>query len=226
MVLNCIKLIFNWFLDLIFPIFCVVCDKYGDFLCADCFEKLNVKPKFISSRSLVKKKRVSQSFSRYIAAVWWFWDYRDERIKKIIQEYKFSQIKGLAPYFAKIFRRFFQDLKNIEIVPVAPNKNRMKARGFDHIHEILPQNRCSVFVRLERIKNTAIQSLAQDKKERLKNLKNAFVAKVSPGADKSKIIYLVDDILSSGATALSVAKTLRQVGYKKIYLIVLAYRKI
>jgi len=80
-------------------------------------------------------------------------------------------------------------------------------------------------VRIFRVKKTFPQVAMQTKNERWKNLKDVFSAEVSGKISPQAPIILIDDIFTSGATATYVAKALSRLGYKKIFLLVLAMQE-
>lgn len=223
-----IKIVINWLLDLLFPKFCVICGEYGDFLCEKCLGKLPQEAKYISSRVLYKKKRAPKIFANHIQGVWYFWNYRDARVKKVIHSYKFGLLKSLADQMATLVGQFLKQAKKMtgaEAVLIPPDKGRKRMRGFDHIAEMVEEKLVSPSVRIFRVKKTFPQVAMQTKNERWKNLKDVFSAEVSGKISPQAPIILIDDIFTSGATATYVAKALARLGYKKIFLLVLAMQE-
>lgn len=215
-------------IELIFPCRCVLCQRSGGWLCQFCLAKLGTKPKFISSKVLYRHRQVPKRFFPAIAGVWYFWDYGEPAVKKIIQSYKFGQIKDLSLVFKQMLGDFFKDFSGVEVVALPPDKKRLRMRGFDHIKEMVPPKLLSKKIYLTRIKSTPTQSLTSGFRERWQNVKGIFQARGQGGrgpstslrTTRSRVVFLVDDILTTGATAASAAEALRPYT-KKIYLIVL-----
>ena len=99
------------------------------------------------------------------------------------------------------------------LVPVPLHRNRLRHRGFNQALEVgrlisktleinLARNHCI------RLRDTPAQQQL-DLNERKRNLNNAFWA--SP-AVKGKQIAIIDDVVTTGTTANSVAKALLRVG--------------
>lgn len=221
-------MILCWLLDLLFPKFCVICGEYGDFLCEKCLGKLPKEAKYISSITLYKKKRVPKIFTNHIQGVWYFWDYREARVKKVIHSYKFELLKSLAEQMATPVGQFLKQAKKItgaEAVLIPPDRGRKRMRGFDHIAEIVEEKLVSPSVRIFRVKKTFPQVAMQTKNERWKNLQDVFSAEILSKVSPRTPIILIDDILTSGATATYAAKALSRLGYKKIFLFVLALQE-
>jgi len=102
------------------------------------------------------------------------------------------------------------------VVPVPLHHDRLRQRGYNQSREIAKY--CAQHLQLPLINNllernraTAQQSQLS-RSEREKNLKGAFRV-LGKGPDS---ILLVDDVMTSGATLMEMAKTLRQSGTKEI----------
>ncbi len=223
-----IGVISNFFLDLLFPKFCVLCGNYGDYLCGKCLGQLPQEAKYISSNVLYKKKRVPKIFANHIKGVWYFWDYCDVRVKKVIHSYKFSLLKSLGEQISAPVNHFLaqaEKMTKARVALIPPDNGRKRQRGFDHIAGIVDQKLVSPSVRIFRVKKTFPQVAMQTKSERWQNLKDVFSAEVSHSFSSKTPIILVDDILTSGATATFAAKTLTRLGYRNIFLLVLAMQE-
>ena len=108
------------------------------------------------------------------------------------------------------------------LVPVPLGRQRQLERGYNQSYllamlagrmRILPAGECLV-----RTRETKRQSGLRSIRERQQNLRGAFALK--PGADISgRRILLVDDVRTSGATALACAEVLRRGGAADVQLL-------
>jgi ComF family protein len=112
------------------------------------------------------------------------------------------------------------------IVPVPLSKARFIERGFNQAELIakllaqktkMPMDTSS----LVRLKHTQRHRPGMDKTARQRLVKEAF-AVVSSEKIKGKTIILIDDVLTSGATASNCAKVLKENGALKVYVLTLA----
>lgn len=103
------------------------------------------------------------------------------------------------------------------IIPIPLHRKRLQLRGYNQSYEIA--SHCSDQLNLplldsacERIINTPPQS-GLDAKTRQRNLKSAFRCCV---ADDIKSVAIVDDVMTTGATATALTNSLIQAGVKEI----------
>lgn len=158
-------------------------------------------------------------------------------LHKLIYAYKYNRIKELAEPLGKILSFSaqnlikyynFEDYDNIILIPVPLHYRRLKWRGFNQAellaNEIGKQLKIPVNnMILRRAKNTKPQMGIENKKERGKNIKNAFEqTPFSKENIKDKIVILVDDISTTGFTLFECASIIKSLKPKKILGLVLA----
>lgn len=155
------------------------------------------------------------------------WLYKDENVKKIIEEIKFGFNK-------EVISEMLEDLP-LEwgmvfdlIVPVPLFRYRENWRGFNQAEEIgmVVAKKMNMSQRkvLLRIKNTRQQARIDDKKERRKNVEGAFVVREGEREFlKGKRVLLVDDVFTSGASMKECAKELKKQGVEMVWGLVLAH---
>ena len=112
------------------------------------------------------------------------------------------------------------------IIPVPLSKKRYLERGFNQagiLAEILSKDtKITVDEKsLTRKIHTPMHRAAMDKKAREMTVKNAFEVRRA-GLIKNKIILLVDDVFTSGATVSSCAGVLKKEGAGKVYVLTIA----
>lgn len=150
-------------------------------------------------------------------------------ISKLMNHLKHQQdicaISSLATIFSDAYLHSVR-IKPDLIIPIPLSQKRYFQRGFNQSNEIskIVSRRLGIKNEhqiLSRIKDTAPQQ-GLKRKDRLKNLDGCF--QIKPLSSnflkrelKGKIVALLDDVVTTGATMECAAKVLKQYGVKKIY---------
>jgi ComF family protein len=151
-------------------------------------------------------------------------------LKEAIHQFKFNQKIGLGKYLAQsIITHLPQDVDIIKyhaILPVPLHKIRQRQRGYNQstvlAKSISQHFQLPLLVKnLIRIRPTDSQAKLKGRKERQKNVKNAFRV-VNPISLKDKHIILVDDVFTTGATVNECSKTLKKAGVKSVLVVTLS----
>lgn len=149
---------------------------------------------------------------------------------QLVQSFKFHNKTALRKTFRRIAETFLTryplKLETFDLImPVPLTSTRLRERGYNQagllageISEIL-KIPC-VTNQLERVKHSSRQSQLGEK-ERWTNIQGAFRIKNSL-LIKNRNILLVDDLLTTGATASETARTLKGAGAVKIGVITLS----
>ncbi len=150
-------------------------------------------------------------------------------LKEAIHSYKFSAIRRLAPPLADLV--LSMGLPPVDAVAAVPlTKSRLLERGFNQsmliAREIARRTGARLLPHaLEKVKDTPAQA-GLNRKERILNLKGAFICGAK---DKNSVsgrtVLLVDDVITTGATARECAKTLVRAGAGEVYVAALARTK-
>lgn len=224
------------FIDLILPPSCIACKREGFFICANCRKDIFVNTYFICPACqrrdvygrLDKECRKKTGLTRFLGAPLL---YDDERVRKIIHAFKYQRVKALAEPLAEILIEFlgcsnFTPRSKVLLVsiPMIPFKER--ERGFNQAAEIVKVLAKHYILEvntklLQKIKNTSNQADVKNKDDRIKNIKGAFACK-NPEFARGKIIILVDDVYTSGATMRDCARALRAGGAREVWGITVA----
>lgn len=132
----------------------------------------------------------------------------------------------LKDYFADILCEKLKDFPETDCIVYVPmTKKAKRKRGYNQTYLLAKELSARTAIPL--LKNALIktkETSAQkglSRKERAENLKGAF--KVADRKSvKGKIVLLVDDILTTGATADELARIMLSAGAKKVYLATVA----
>lgn len=227
------KSVYSGVLDLIYPPFCLVCEKPGEhFLCADCIEQIDtIEPPCCRKCGLPTdhlycpecELREFAFESARSAGVF------DGVLRNAIHEFKFRFHLGLADPLSELMVRCFPNTylagKADIVVPVPIHHSRLVERGFNQAIELsrrfckrvsLPMETSALY----RVKRTKHQvNLPYD--QRATNIEGAFAVK-DAGKIAGKRVLLIDDVFTTGATLNEAAKVLREAGASAIYAYTLA----
>jgi len=228
--------LFEGFIDLVFPRNCVLCRSYApatdkDPLCPACQAKIPYNhPPFCArcSRHLknFSKEGLCPDCQKRIPdfdLAWGFTLY-DPPLPQLIQDFKFRNKTALRKTFSTISQTFLARyrlrLRGYDgLIPMPLTPVRLRERGYNQallLAESLSQVTgipCLTDI-LSREKNAPQQSTLGEK-ERWTNVKGAFKIN-SRSSVKDKEYIVVDDLLTTGATASEVAKTLKKAGAARV----------
>ena len=148
-------------------------------------------------------------------------------VRELVHRYKYDKEFSLSRTLGFFLSELLQESgwQADVIVPVPLHKNRLKSRGFNQAtllgdylscHHGIP---CMDDLLIRRI-DTKTQT-GFNRWERAENLRNAF-AVVQPDPIRGKNILLIDDVYTTGATADSCSRVLRQSGAQRIYVLTIA----
>ena len=208
-------------LDLIFPPRCILCrellGKQERDLCEECV---------IFGPDYPNRKKRTQFLDSF-AAVWYY----EGNVRKSILRYKFYHARHYAPGYGRILGRKIREIhpEGFDIltwVPVSPL--RKLKRGYDQaqlLAEAVGAELGMVPVGLlKKVRHNRPQSGITGEAKRRANVLGAYRLNntVSP---EGKRILLVDDVLTTGATAGECARMLKTAGAKEVHCAAVASRK-
>lgn len=221
-------------LDGLFPIRCLGCGKFDEWICTNCHTTL---PILTEQHCPVCKKHTTlngvvcpechktakNSFDGVFIASY----YHDKLIKKAVHYYKYRFVHDLSKPLSLLLAQAIQNstLTTPDIViPVPLHKRRYRWRGFNQASNLADGLDLQISVITDiliRVRYTVPQVKMKNKNKRQENLNNAFIIK-----DSSQIIgknvLLIDDIITTGATLTECARTLKLAGAKTVHCLVLA----
>lgn len=220
----------KYVLDLIFPKKCLNCKKEGVFFCEDCFSLIDINPFQYClcdrPQKIITHGQCQKCAKKSLNGIYSATDFENSQIKKLIYNFKYqSQLKELAyPLSLLILIHLYLIKKyfppNSLLVPIPLFLKKKKRRGFNQAEEIgkiiSEKIKIPLIVdNLIRIKNTFPQAKL-NKEQRQENIKNAFEVR-NKKIFQGKIIFLLDDVYTTGATMQECAKILKKSGAKQIW---------
>jgi ComF family protein len=153
----------------------------------------------------------------------------ENELRKLIQLFKYGRIRTLAGPLGKLLARALPREEDFDvIVPMPLHWRKRWQRGFNQAELLADQigRRCSapVFNALRRVRGTASQAGLTSAKRRA-NVSGAFQA--SRPAQRNlaldgRRVLLIDDVMTTGATAAAGARALKRAGARQVILLTLA----
>ncbi|MBX3229887.1 MAG: ComF family protein [Labilithrix sp.] len=148
-------------------------------------------------------------------------------VAEAIVRMKFQGRADLAPRLARVMIPLARALPVDVVVPVPIHRQRLLERGYNQA-ALLARPIAGAIGRplaarsLERVRDTPMQS-SLDRAARLTNLAGAFRAR-SPKDVRDRAVLLVDDVRTTGSTLTACARSLHEVGARRVFSLVLACR--
>jgi ComF family protein len=234
-------------LDLIYPKRCVGCGAYGAYLCAACFAYITFADQgfcAVCQRGAIggfthPACKTSYEIDGVFASV----AYKGV-VKRLVYQFKYNpyilDIRHLLVdlfYEGIIQKEPFVNLLTGRSVftPIPLHKNRMQQRGYNQSQVLSEglvgrlqkerlvrgdksENSLVIIDFLERMKQTKPQ-FGLSQQARLANIAGAFGLKANIAEDlrNTPVVFLVDDIVTTGSTLREAARVLKKAGAGKVY---------
>jgi ComF family protein len=142
--------------------------------------------------------------------------------RRILSAYKFADRRSFAPFFAGLVASEAEARwPGWTIVPVPPRPGKIKERGWDQVEDIARELEKSGFTLarvLERL--PSMQQKRLGRRARGENARAAF--RLKPGVAVPERALILDDVVTTGATADACAAALKAGGSARVALIALA----
>ena len=230
----------DFILDIFFPRFCFGCQKEGEYLCQDCRATLDFTKDFYclceEPKIVAVPGKCPDCKDKNLAGLYFPFSYQDPLVKNLICYFKYEPfLKDLAKLLGDCLRDYFflleekPDFSGFLVLPLPLDKARLKWRGFNQAKEVAKYF-CQDFnleIRediLFKVKRTKPQ-MELAKKERLENIKGAFLVK-NKEVVQNRQVLLIDDVYTTGSTMEEAARVLKEVNAKEVWGLVLAREKI
>ena len=199
-------------LEWVFPRKCILCrgllDKDETDLCRKCRADQPEYP--------YGKKRVPHIDA--LTAVWMY----EGQVRRSIHRYKFNGARHYAdPYGRLMAMRIQRDLPPADIVTWVPiSAKRRRKRGYDQVELLAravgPELGIPAEPLLEKIRDNRANSGLKTPAERRANVLGVYRA-VNQDSLRGKRVLLLDDIVTTGATASECARVLLTAGAERVY---------
>jgi ComF family protein len=141
----------------------------------------------------------------------------DGRMKEIIHALKYDRRRSISPRLGAVMRErgaaLLQDADCVVPVPLYPL--REYRRGFNQAHDLAVHLGPPVVAMLKRVRHTHSQ-IDLPRHQRLDNVRDAFELVAVPGLTRPRIVVLVDDVSTTGATLDACARVLKAAGVREV----------
>jgi competence protein ComFC len=217
-------------LDWLFPPVCAGCEQTGSRWCADCQQQVKLVPEPVCQtcgRPLPHPglcPTCNDSRPAYDAMR--SWASFEGPIRRALHSLKYYRNVALGDVLARHLVMFVRRLgwQVDMVVPVPLGRQRMQERGYNQAGLLaMPvsviQNWRYSPEAVTRIRETRSQ-VGLSVRERKENITGAFRA--DPARVSGKVILLMDDVTTTGATMAACADALRKAGAKTVYGLTLA----
>ena len=230
----------NLVLNTLFPQFCLNCQREGCPICSDCLCLIELSPYLFcpfckSPQRVFEQGTCERHRGKHLDGLFSAASYQQPLVQKLILKFKYPPyLKGLKPYLAYLIiahftlgqnQLFQQKGENSVFVPMPLHKSKKRKRGFNQAELIAQELSISLNIPMQTkalLKHKKTQSQTTlSREERQQNIKNAFLIK-NPQLVEGKIVFLVDDVFTTGATMEEAARTLKAVKAKEVWGITLA----
>jgi len=204
----------DWILDLIFPPKCVFCaailESSAEKICPDCEKNL----------LRWRNERVQKAeFLPQIAAALHY----EEHVRESVHRYKFAGRSYYAPLYGTLMamaagEQLTENFDTLSYVPLS--KKRLRKRGYDQARLLAEELGGYLGMKAEpllvKLRDVPAQSTLKTAAERRANISGCFG--LADGVTvEGKRVLLVDDILTTGATAGECGRVLLTAGAKEVY---------
>lgn len=222
-------------LDILFPPTCIACRADGAWLCGRCLFSIPLRHAPSCPRCGVRRHGVDDPCKGDwpFRSVTILGDYHDPVLRSLITTFKYQSARCLSSSFGLLLKRFRDEwqgawpwagLSGGTVVPTPSDPKHVRQRGMDHgtlladhvKQELIPWAGLEqpLFRQPRRWKNADLQAPEQ----RAANVSGSVLAT----ATVSGPVFLIDDVVTSGATATEIARVLQQAGATEVHLIALA----
>ena len=198
-------------LEWLFPRKCILCrellGKDETDLCRECRVDM---PEYRYG-----KKKVQHVTD--LTAVWMY----EGAVRKSLHRYKFGGARHYAaPYGRLLAMRIRRDLPQFDVITWVPiSRARLRKRGYDQVEllamAVSPELEVPAVKLLDKFRDNRANSGLKTPAERRANVLGVYRA-VDPEGIRGKRVLLLDDILTTGATASECARILLTAGAEEV----------
>lgn len=227
----------KFFLDLFFPKNCLGCKQPDTYLCQGCFNKVPLASNnacfFCEEITGQGRICIDCKKEKYLDRVISASEYKNLLVRELIRAFKYHYVRELAAPLSQLTIRAMENLGfgfqkiDFVVIPVPLFKHRLHYRGFNQAELIAEEiaKRFKLPIQTNALKrkiSRAPQAKISDIEKRKANIKNSFGIGTEINSIENKIVLLVDDVITTGATLSEAARILKQNNAKEVWSITIA----
>jgi ComF family protein len=148
--------------------------------------------------------------------------------EKLLHQYKFERLRAAHKPLAAALDSLLPHLDpEVTIVPLPTAQGRVRQRGYDQSVLIAAELAKARSLKLLRAieRNLSTRQTGADRKTRIKQAEGACTLP-QPNMVKGKVVWLVDDICTTGASLDAAARLLKKAGAKEVHACVIAWQRL
>jgi ComF family protein len=141
----------------------------------------------------------------------------DGALRAIVHAFKYDGRRSLAAELGRLMRTRGADvLAGADVaVPVPLHRSRRRERGFDQAADLARHVGLPVVHALRRLRPTAVQA-SLPAARRHANVRDAFALERSRLSLEGRIVVLIDDVSTTGATLEACARAMGEAGIREV----------
>jgi ComF family protein len=222
------------FLDFLFPKRCIRCKTFGSYLCSNCFTGITFTDSMVCT---VCQKQAMGGLTHPVCKTRYAIDgvfpslvYKGV-VKKLVYVFKYPPY--LTDLQSTLIDLFYEGIIQKEqfvsllsdpavFIPIPLHASKLRKRGYNQsallAEGLAKRFGISVIDCLKRVKHTGTQ-IGLSKDDRKKNISDAFRLTFATDdlMQKTKHVFLIDDVVTSGATLCEAARVLKKGGAKHVW---------
>lgn len=168
------------------------------------------------------------------------WSYKNDFVRSLIWELKFHRNQTVVACLAEILYEhlaeeasdqvLFGEAETILLGPIPASALRLKERGFNGVEvlvkSVITLDEGGVFkdgsALLKKIKEVPRQTKIKNRAERIANVRGVFACP-NPEEICNRVVFVVDDVTTTGATLAEAVGVLKEAGAKEVKCFTLAH---
>ena len=208
------------------PVTCAACGREGLALCPSCKISAgdSLPERCAGCRKLSKGSKTCKSCKSWlkVSAVHVSNDYEGV-YERLVESLKFNFQREVASTVAELLPKLGDEYEDWTVVALPTAPARVRTRGFDHA-KLIAKEYASInsLVHKDLLgRKSNVRQVGASRAKRLQQMEEEFYAKTDC---TSLRIILIDDLVTTGASVSSAAKTLRAAGAKRVEAVVFAQK--